>query len=52
VVLLIDRVEDKNIALVFSHRDAHALYADPSQRFLGVTEIYFFPVRFNETEAH
>jgi hypothetical protein len=53
VVLLIDGVEHKNVALVFCHRDAHALHTNTSLRFLmGIADIDLFPMRFNEAKAH
>jgi hypothetical protein len=53
VVFLFDRIEHKNVALVFGHRDAHAIHTLACSYFLRrVADMNFLPMRFNEAESH
>jgi hypothetical protein len=53
VVLLIDGVEHKNVAVVFSHRDAYAAHTHAcSYLLVGVTDVNFLPTGFNKLDAH
>jgi hypothetical protein len=53
VVLLFDRIECKNVALILSHGDAttHRSYPRPCL-LMRIADGYFLPAWFNEAEAH
>lgn len=46
------RSSNEDVAIFFSHGDAHALHARASERFLRSADVCSFPMRFNEAAAH
>jgi hypothetical protein len=51
MVLLIDGVEDKNMALILSHRDAHALHSSLLS-LQGIADVDFLPAGLDKAETH
>ena len=49
VIFLTDGLEHEGVPLIFSHRDAHALYTYASR---GITDFHLLPTRLNKTDAH